>query len=50
MFTEATIFPIFNIITPGALTHTKQSNIFHAKQNSKVKPEKQYLREPKVIV
>ena len=39
MFTGAIFVPMFTIITLGAYTHTKQSDIFHAKRNLKLNCE-----------
>ena len=50
MFTGATPVPMFTIITPGPYTHSKQSKAFHAKCNLKVNCEKNWVRQPKVIV
>ena len=40
MFTNATIVPIFTIVTPGPYTHSKQSKTFYARCNLKVNCEK----------
>ena len=39
MFTGAIFVPMFTIMTRGAYTHSKQSETFHAKCNSKVNCE-----------
>ena len=36
MFTGSALLPMFNIITPGPYTHSKQSKAIHAKCNLKV--------------
>ena len=43
MFTGATPVPMFTIITPGPYIHNKQSMVFHAKGNFKVKCEKKWV-------
>ena len=40
MFTGATLFPMFTIISPGPYTHSKQSKAIHGKCNLKVNGEK----------
>ena len=40
MYTVATPVPMFTIIIPGRYTHSKPSNIFHAKFNLQVNCEK----------
>ena len=44
MFTDATLVPMFTIITPGPYTHSKQSKAIHAKCILNVNYEKNWVR------
>ena len=43
MFTGATLFPMFTIITPRPYAQSKQSNAFHAKCKLKVNCDKKWV-------